>query len=246
MEHEQQPVETLVAQAFQNQSELNDKLRPDWAAQGWRYYRAVWTELAEAIGHTNWYWWKHGSYGQPMSDGQLVELYIEIADILHFGLSMDLVTANGDGQEILNRCREYRLAFEDAPRIKIDMSEEIEAIVVDAILIREFNIKKFARVCHSAGLSLPKLMAFYFAKTVLNRFRWDNGYNDKPRTYVKDWPRAEGGMVEDNTIMGEMLSAMLANVEEHNLVALVQSGEFQTMLYETLHRTYYSFIVAKG
>lgn len=231
--------------AFVNQTALNNKLKPDWASQGWRYYRAVWTELAEAIGHTNWYWWKHGSYEQPMAPAQLTELYIELADILHFGLSMDIVSANGDGTALLIRAHEYRLAFEDAVKVKVDLSEEIEAIVVDAILIREFNIKKFARVCHSAGLTLPRLMAFYFAKTVLNTFRWDNGYNTKPRTYIKDWPRATGGVAEDNTIMGEMLTQMLGDTEEHALVEVVKNGTFQKSLYNALGAAYFSFIPAK-
>lgn len=239
-------VQELFRRGFLNQADLNKKLKPDWYEQGWRYERAVWTEIAEAIGHTNWYWWKHGQYGQPMTPAQMTELHIELADILHFGFSMDLQRARGDWSKLMERAAEYEHAFAEAPRIKCDLGEEMEAIVVDAILLREFNIKKFARVCHQAGLDAGKLMMFYFAKSVLNDFRWKNGYNDKPRTYIKQWPRKEGGTAEDNTIMGEMLHRMFDHFEGDAIVATVLDEAFAPQLFEALERTYREFSPAQA
>ena len=40
------------------QNELNCQLNPDWRNQGWDFLLAAKIEMAEAIEHYGWKWWK--------------------------------------------------------------------------------------------------------------------------------------------------------------------------------------------
>ena len=41
------------------QAAHNEQVHPQWQAQGYAYYRAVWVECAELLDHYGWKWWKH-------------------------------------------------------------------------------------------------------------------------------------------------------------------------------------------
>lgn len=233
---------TLIGRAFSNQRELQNKLRPDWADQhDWRYYRAIWTEIAEAIGHTNWYWWKTGQFNQPMTPLQVAELDIELCDIFHFGLTMDIYKWIHGGRPEAQRVLDYVDAFEDAAQTPEPLDVALEGIVVDAILLHEFNIKKFARACGANGMDLTTLLVYYFSKSALNQFRWDNGYNNK--TYVKMWKlptRIEA--VEDNTVLAEMIAGLLRQNSPSELVDAMLDEELTKGLYGKLQHMYRTLV----
>lgn len=222
----------LIERALANQASLNDTLRPDWRVQGWKYYRAVWTEIAEAIMHTNWAWWKGGNYNKPVSEAQMVEVHIELCDIFHFGMSMDLLHSK---PECL--IDSYIYGFRDAQQVSCTLDEDLEAIVVDSILLKCFNVKKFARACSAAGLDLPGLMALYFGKSTLNSFRWRNGYNEK--TYTKMWRLTEEEVPrEDNTHLAEYIHQLSKGSTPEALLDRLLSGDAIQAIDTHLENTY--------
>jgi hypothetical protein len=232
----------LVGRAFSNQRELNNKLNPKWAEQGWHYYRAVWTEMAEAIGHTNWYWWKTGTFGKDMTPEQIREIHIELCDVLHFGISLDIIRWIDGGTAEPDLYLRYVQAFEDAAGSSESLENCLEGVVVDAILVREFNIKKFARACRAVDLDLVGLLTYYFGKSTLNQFRWDNGYNlpsGHPDKYVKLWKFQEtSGAQEDNTILITVLQQLLADNPTEALAEAMVTEVFQSSLYKRLSHFY--------
>lgn len=237
----QEKLYALVLKAFSNQRELNNRLKPDWHDQGWRYYRAVWTEVAEAIMHTNWAWWKTKVVDKPMSDEQVADMHVELCDILHFGLSLDIVNDVKGGRPTPQRAKDYVDAFKVAPTTE-PLDECLEGIVVDAILLKEFNVKKFARACYMAELSFTHLLTYYFAKSVLNQFRWDNGYKlpkDDPKAYVKMWAHAQSPEPkEDNVYLSTIVAGLIAQNTEEQLVDALSDGELHTSLYARLQHFY--------
>lgn len=233
----------LVGEAFSNQRELNNVLNPKWADQGWAYYRAVWREAAEIFDHTNWAWWSAATYNQPLSDAQTGEVHIELCDILHFGLSLDIVNHVQGGRSTLDKGADYVDAFEMAKTYSGTLEEAVEGLMIDALLIREFNVKKFAQACRAVGLSLTHLMCYYFAKTALNQFRWANGYKlpkDDPNKYVKMWklPTRQKA-VEDNTVLIELMEEEVSLFKgQDDLIEHVSRGALGSNLYLRLGQLY--------
>ncbi|HFB64101.1 MAG TPA: dUTP diphosphatase, partial [Aeromonadales bacterium] len=65
------------------QSNMNEKVNPDWLAENFAWYRAIWVESAELLDHHGWKWWKKQ---QP----DIEQIKLELVDIWHFGLSLML------------------------------------------------------------------------------------------------------------------------------------------------------------
>lgn len=233
--------ELLVLRAFENQRELNHVLHPEWTEQGWPYYRAIWRECAEVFDHVNWEWWKASSFGQPPSAEQTKEIHIELCDILHFGLSLDIVNHVKGGASTTQRAAEYVAAFDDAKTSTEPLGLAIENLMVDSLLIRDFNVKKFARACNAVGLSLEQLMAMYFGKTALNRFRWANGYSlpkDDPNRYVKMWKFNEGDTPkEDNYFLWQIIDLIVAETSSV-LTKTILGGGYAQDVYDSLEAYY--------
>ena len=236
-------VTELVMDAFLNQTDLNNQLQEDWHQTGWPYYRAVWTELAEAIQHANWLWWKRKQYNQPLSTQQQDDIYIELCDVLHFGLSMDIISAHGDANMLLARAESYVDAFEDARHVTCQFEEDLEGCVIDAILLRTFNVKKFARACGAVGLSLSGLLLYYFAKTELNKFRWSLGY--KEGKYVKMWKLSgHDKPQEDNVFLCAVIAGMRELATDEILFSELKDGSAQEFIKGQLAAEYQKQIAA--
>lgn len=200
-----------ITAALFTQDALNKRLTPDWKTRGFKYYRAVWTEMAEAVMYFNWTWWKGGaSLNKPLSPEQRADIVIELVDVLHFGLSMDLIRVNSGQISEAALIPLYSLAFTDAKPLRDDedVIEAIEGLVVDAIQIRYFNVKKLASIALYFGVDLAGLLCFYFGKSILNEFRWSHGYNEKQ--YIKIWLLPDGRRVEDNTVLSELLASLIS------------------------------------
>ena len=65
---------------LQLQEEMNQRVHPAWRQQGYEWYRAIWVECAELLGHGSYQWWRDDPVNQ-------VQLQLEVVDIWHFGLS---------------------------------------------------------------------------------------------------------------------------------------------------------------
>lgn len=243
---------TLLAKCFQTQDAVNRAVKnsqgeavgAEWTNQGWHYYRAAWTEAAECVMHLNWIWWKRGEYNQPLSEAQLAEVHIELCDVFHFVLSQDIVFASQSGGEarITARIKEYEDAFAEAAESgrARDLSTELEEFIAVSILARtSFSpIKAFARACTAADLSLADLLMFYYGKAALNRFRQDNGYNQK--TYRKQWPAPNGGegTVEDNTYLARFIGKVRLANSGDSIANSLADGTFERAATEYLGNEY--------
>lgn len=221
----------IILKAFASQDRLNSRVNQDWKDANYRWYRAIWTEVAETMMHTNWTWWKTNGpkLDAPPTDAQRAEVHIELCDIFHFGLSLDIIKEHNGGVPLEERAIEYVLAFEDAVHGTSDLDNALEALVIDAILVREFNIKKFARACRATGLSFTGLMAYYYAKTALNEFRQENGYSlpkTDPEAYVKMWRMPGSEPKEDNTYLIEIMEAFVGSVGKDELLIEIETGVY--------------------
>ena len=228
-------LEAVVERAFERQDTLNQRLNPNWKTAGYPYYRAVWTEAAEALQPLNWTWWKAGQYGKPLTAGQVADLRLELCDILHFGLSLDLVDSLDMPFRIPHRVVQFRESFSEAAREgTYDPAMYLEKLVFHAVHDRTFHLRSFAYACNAVDLSLEKLMVMYFGKSVLNRLRWDNGYNlpkEDPNRYIKRWPSDlndfASPLVEDNEHLIRLTRSLIRLNSDDALLEGIFSGEIE-------------------
>lgn len=242
----------IVTKALATQNLLNQKLHDRWVIQGWDYGRAIWTEAAEAIGHMNVFWWKKGTYEQPLTPTQREQLQMELVDILHFGLSLKMVEIHSISEWTVDLLAE-RIAidlldgfvpvYEEEPppwqAVDAHCAHRIE-IVAKAGIGGKFDVRAFGGACEAAGLTFESLFALYFSKVTLNKFRWRNGYNlpkDDKHAYSKLWPTKEGKLVEDNEILVQVSKGMIGVLGD-SLLDKVHSGAYESELYEALQNLY--------
>lgn len=173
---------------FVRQQSHNVHVHPQWERQNYPFCRAIWMECAELIEHYGWKWWKQ----QQRDDYQV---YLEIVDIWHFGLSYLMV--RGEDRKVI--AKQLTDVLEDGE--DVSFIENVENLARFA-LEGSFDIRAFARVLSSANLSLDLLYALYIGKNTLNVFRQLNGYKDG--SYEKLWD----GKKEDNQFLVEILMSM--------------------------------------
>lgn len=245
--------------AFVAQDELNARLRADWREQGWPFLRAALVETIECMGHTNWAWWKGNTYDAPLTKRQTGQLWFELADIFHFLLSEQMqreAEASPQGEDTTGTCRmtvclsiiNYFIAAElDQKRMgdrALSVESRIEhmasALTVNAGTLPAPEMgevfRVFAKLCVAADMGLDKLLIHYFAKQVLNQFRWDNGY--QTGTYKKIWHvdyYAEP--VEDNVVLAE---GVVIYLDTQGSLRRVE--DLRMYLYDFLTRRYTSTV----
>jgi hypothetical protein len=185
-------VETMAGM----QESYNREVHPDWRAQGYQFYRAVWVECAELLDHFGWKWWKHQ---RPDLD----QVKLEIVDIWHFGMS-DMLRAGTLAPEIVAPLLEplrpgapAATAAEDPESFRA----AIERLAQETLTARQFVLEPFAAVLGLLPLPFDELFRLYVGKNVLNSFRLAFGY--KTGTYAKRW-----GDREDNEHLVEVLAAL--------------------------------------
>ncbi|MEQ8486230.1 MAG: dUTP diphosphatase [Pseudomonadales bacterium] len=179
--------QAMVDTMARMQDDHNRQVHPEWRAQGYAYYRAVWVECAELLDHFGWKWWKHQ---QP--DGDQVKL--ELVDIWHFGLS-DLMRAGTLDDEVAQRLAAVDGAAAGGGET---FRVAVEALAQQTLSDRAFALGPFVAALQSLPLPLPELFRLYVGKNVLNHFRQDNGY--KTGEYRKLWQGRE-----DNAHLVEVL-----------------------------------------
>lgn len=255
----QKAQEDLVQCAMDNQCALNERLNLRWYEQGWRYYRAVWTEAAEAVQHIkSWLWWKEGEYAKPPSDKDARQVKMELIDILHFGLSMQVIQMiernkekgerdrgqiAGDYAEYYVRCFDSESSGENFEKVCSQLEELVGYICRDKV----FPTRFFAGACAAAGMSLDEVFSLYFAKTALNRFRWNHGYNlpdGDPMKYIKMWVywketpdgwQKTAGKVEDNEVLFDVAQML---VDQGDSAAAIGPEAFMAKIEEALSPIY--------
>lgn len=99
-------------------------------------------------------------------------------------------------------------------------AETIEAMVVNTLTTKNFDVKTFAGLMEQTELNFDELFRHYVGKNVLNFFRQDHGY--KTGEYIKVWNGKE-----DNEVLMEVLKATDAD-----------SSEFKDLVYQGLKQAY--------
>ncbi|MBB3168214.1 dUTP diphosphatase [Simiduia aestuariiviva] len=163
------------------QDSMNAKVNPEWRAQNFAWYRAIWVECAELLDHYGWKWWKKQ---QP----DVEQVRLELIDIWHFGLSM-VLTEQPDPEQRLSYLAESLANLEPKELDAEAFRQELEAFAGEVITKQHFSVRHFARLLAGVGMGFDDLYTGYVGKNVLNFFRQDHGYKDG--TYKKVWSGRE-------------------------------------------------------
>lgn len=223
----------LLKKLLQNQADLNyNSYGTDWFEKGrrreWSYPTAIADELQEYARSIWTPWWsKENKF-------DITNAQIELVDVLHFLLSELLITYSGDEVDVDATAEQVVDIIEDVWDILNDwgvfktvstyqfFGERIQH-TIEGISTLQWHAYRFdATDPEAVGTFLTifiTLVAFtfdkdltfrtftnlYFAKSVLNKFRQDNGYREKK--YKKIWDD-EGH--EDNYYLTQYVNAASA------------------------------------
>ena len=191
------------------QNDMNSRVDKDWLEHDREWYRALWIECGELMDHYGqWKWWKHTTTDLP-------QVILEIVDIWHFGLSMEL--CRGESTQTLSSeiAKKWRNRTE-----KNTFLEEVESVALCALKDKNFAIGSIRNLLEDCSVDFNILYQTYVAKNVLNVFRQDHGYKDG--SYVKVWNGKE-----DN----EILATVLEDADSDAL-------DFKEILYRDLENLY--------
>ena len=188
------------------QHRMNTKVHPQWIAQNYEWYRAIWIECGELMEHIGYKWWKKQT-------PDIEQVRLEAIDIWHFGLSalfVDDKTIEQIADEVAAELQAHRPGGQY-------IREATEALAAYALNHRGFSVALFADLMLAVDLNFDELYRHYVGKNVLNFFRQDNGY--KEGTYQKQWRGRE-----DNEHLMELLKELDSTLEAYadNLYAALQ------------------------
>ena len=169
------------------QDAMNRKVDEDWLDRDREWYRAVWIECAELMDHYGgWKWWK-------ASSPDIEQVVLEIVDIWHFGLSMQ-ITAERNFKPVAARLvSEWNDEVVDS-----DFLAGVETLATEALANQRFSVASVRFLLAEVDRTFDDLFRSYVGKNVLNFFRQDHGY--KEGSYIKSWHGRE-----DNVHLVEIL-----------------------------------------
>ena len=180
-----------VAECMRLQDMFNKKVNPNWQKAGYPFYRAAWLEMAEAVGPTNWKWWKK-------QEDDRYQTKLEMVDIFHFALS-ELIIKGTQPSSIVSTWESTKQRFPAGKVNDIEYTlEQAEGFIEIATGMREQNIQFFFKTMLSLDISIEDVLKLYVSKNVLNIFRQDNGY--KEGTYIKTWFGEEDNKFLENIV----------------------------------------------
>ncbi|HZG18629.1 MAG TPA: dUTP diphosphatase [Herbaspirillum sp.] len=190
-----------AAQMLTLQGEMNSTVNPEWISAKYPFLRAVVVEVAEALDHYGWKWWKKE---QP----DLAQVQIELIDILHFILSHELLQAEGDvrkaAESVVEKSNptQYTIEFDGSAHL-LDRNDPrtLLELLGGLASVRRCEIGVLEACFDSLDMSWDDVTRQYISKNVLNIFRQHNGY--KSGTYIKTWMGKE-----DNVHLVELTSTL--------------------------------------
>lgn len=159
------------------QDAMNTRVHPEWRAQRFEWYRAIWIECAELLDHYGWKWWK-----KQAPDIEQVKL--ELVDIWHFGLSVMLLSDANN-----TRLADVLAASFSSAQAGVEFRAGLETFAAHTLVNKTFDAGKFVTLLAEVDLDFDELYARYIGKNVLNFFRQDHGYRDG--SYRKIWDGRE-------------------------------------------------------
>lgn len=201
-----------LAAMLQLQDSFNKKVHPNWIEQGFRWDHAIMCEAAELMEHAGYKWWKK-------QEPDMNQMIMEMVDIWHFGMSLDLtnniIAADHalPDSNLLISC--YINSIENArdepihPEFDLDIFKDGIALLTHYITQEQgiFADDIFFKMWYLLGLNLDDLYKKYIGKNALNEFRQLNGYKDG--SYIKIWHDEEDNeqltKILDNIVLDENL-----------------------------------------
>lgn len=194
----------MIEDMVNTQSQLNtNSYKSDWLVKGktgeYDYQVAAAQELGEFLDSLPFAWWS-----SPTPDRQ--NCVTELVDAWHFIMSQAIIDNAGNVNRAIHACyntfSEAVQEREDAPgpaciSVKNQCKRTIVALYDADTYDRLFYVNQFFGLCFCYEVSLETLYYRYIAKAELNKFRQENGYSTKPRTYLKSWT-VNGKTAEDN------------------------------------------------
>lgn len=215
---------SLIKKMFEKQDELNIHTNgPDWKTnKDLKWYRAIWTELAELIDYTNWKWWKK----QNVS---LSDIEMELIDIWHFAMS-DMMTWRSITIDICteNTFLAFKDKFQTPETFSLkDVPRATETFAFWTLRDEKFHLGSFIKLCSILNMNIDKIYKLYMGKNILNRFRQDNGYKEKK--YKKIWNGKE-----DNIYLMQIID----NIIIDNIDILDTNSKFEDCVYNKLKNFY--------
>ncbi len=181
---------------LQLQDSMNTKVHPQWAQQGFAYYRALWLECGELVEHYGYKWWKKQT-------PNMQQVQLEVVDIWHFGLSMLF-----DGRTVDEIATALTAELKQGEVVQLGVLDATEALAEVTLSTREFSVVAFWSLLQAAEMDADVLYRSYVGKNVLNFFRQDNGYKDG--SYRKDWQGRE-----DNEHLVELSEQLDAGTDSY-------------------------------
>lgn len=172
------------------QSNMNEKVNPDWLAENFAWYRAIWVESAELLDHHGWKWWKKQ---QP----DIEQIKLELVDIWHFGLSL-MLQLSGNTEELVEDISQKLMLI---PQKSTHFLDNVEKFAANTLTSKSFSIRDFHQLLVDMDMDFNELYSKYVGKNVLNFFRQDHGYQDG--TYIKVWHGKE-----DNECLVEVIAKL--------------------------------------
>lgn len=213
-----------IALMYSAQYKLNSIVHPEWLDQTrvntmtgeeipWPFSIALAEECLELISG-EWQWWKKvptPSYNQRM---------LELVDILHFGLSMNMQSAyfytGGLDTDTMVHLVEY-FSNDFVGREEFSYLGLVKSIAANALGFNTFDVESYSQLCAIYGIhDIHDIYALYGAKCVLNQFRQDHGY--KTGNYIKMWHGAEDN-VTLMTIVNDSSSKSLQDIYDRLEIA---------------------------
>ena len=200
--------ESLIAEMLDHmlklQDEHNQKIHINWREQQYPFYRAIWLESAELLEHYGWKWWS-----QKPRD--LEQVYLEIVDIWHFGLSQLLMEEKSSDEilESILSVSSKNVSLED-----VAFSKLLEAFVSHTLNSASFSVERFLTMSYQISFSFEDIYKYYISKNILNNFRQDHGYKDG--SYRKSWMGREDNehlieIIRDKSVLRELELDRLEN-----------------------------------
>ncbi len=184
------------------QHRMNTKVHPQWIAQNYEWFRAIWIECGELMDHYGYKWWKKQT-------PEIEQVRLEAIDIWHFGLSALFVEDSLPITECIEQIADEVAAALQAHRYGgQDVRAATEALAAYALNHHGFSVALFADLMHAVDLNFDELYRHYVGKNVLNFFRQDNGY--KEGTYQKQWHGRE-----DNEHLMELLKELDSAIDTY-------------------------------
>lgn len=211
-------VRALVKEMLANQNSLNEKAyNTEWLAKGstreFNYPVAASQEIAEFINSFWLPWWSK-------AEQDMANCRIELVDALHFLLSEAIIQFEGDlsqaedfimesfeiAMDVLESQIELPPTLEIARMLQSSINADLDSVFSDLFLLS-----------HSIDFDIEKMHALYMGKSILNKFRQDNGY--KSGTYIKKWD----GVNEDNHFLSVWIAEQTSALTGDEVRAFLDS-----------------------